>query len=268
MYCFLGPPTPPAPPPSPHRATMPRRRNPKPRQMMKAEGGAQAEALRAEGLSPEQVFRNITASNVAHMERTARERGRCLSCWQTARHGCCICGDMQPVEMKVPMRILVWCHARDYLNAGDDAKLLRCCVAGAASTELAVFGTSGDAVIEAAVQGAPERSMLLFPDDDAVTIGEFLARQGPEPDPVASGVAHARGSAGVAPQPSASEGGLGQAPVSEPLTVVVLNGTWSNVKPMLRYFNKSIDPTGAVRHVALAPTTLSVCECSNGLPPR
>ena len=135
-------------------------------------------------------------------------------------------------------------------------------------TELAVFGTGGDAVIEAAVQGAPERSMLLFPDDDAVTIGEFLARQGPEPDPVASGVAHARGSAGVAPQPSASEGGLGQAPVSEPLTVVVLNGTWSNVKPMLRYFNKSIDPTGAVRHVALAPTTLSVCECSNGLPPR
>ena len=103
--------------------------------------------------------------------------------------------------------------------------------------------------------------MLLFPDDDAITIGEFLARQGPEPDPVASGVAHARGSAGVAPQPSASK-------VSEPLTVVVLNGTWSNVKPMLRYFNKSIDPTGAVRHVALAPTTLSVCECSNGLPPR
>jgi DTW domain-containing protein YfiP len=46
--------------------------------------------------------------------------------------------------------------------------------------------------------------------------------------------------------------------IEEELTVVVLNGTWGNVKPMLRHFNTNVDPGRRVRHVALQPDTLSV----------
>lgn len=219
---------------------MTRRKNEVARDQSKRDGRAQADALRAQGLSPPEVFAEITRRNLEFMRNEAKERGRCLQCWQTARHGCCICADMQPpLLLQVPMKIIIWCHSRDYLNAGDDAKLLPCCVAGRASTEMMLFGTPDDDRLAEAVNADPRRSLLLFPDETAITVQEYL-----------------RGAVGAAPPPDS--GTNGTLTVQEPLTVVVLNGTWGNVKPMLRHFNAKIDPEGRIRHVALEPDTLSV----------
>jgi DTW domain-containing protein YfiP len=225
---------------------MTRRKNEVARDQSKRDGRAQADALRAQGLSPPEVFAEITRRNLEFMRNEAKERGRCLQCWQTARHGCCICADMQPpLLLQVPMKIIIWCHSRDYLNAGDDAKLLPCCVAGRASTEMMLFGTPDDGRLAEAVNADPRRSLLLFPDETAITVQEYL-----------------RGAVGAAPPPDS--GTNGTLTVQEPLTVVVLNGTWGNVKPMLRHFNAKIDPEGRIRHVALEPDTLSGAHLQRG----
>lgn len=223
--------------------SMTRRKKAVSRDASKRHGRELADSLRAQGMSPEQVFAEITRRNLDYMASEAVKKGRCLQCWQTAQHGCCICDDMQQLQLRVPMRILIWCHARDYLNAGDDAKLLPCCVAGRASTEMMLFGTPDDERLAAAVMALPERSLLLFPDETAITIQEYLDGE--------NGCSTAA-SGGLGP------GGHGPSAIVEQLTVVVLNGTWGNVKPMLRYFNTKIDPGHRVRHVALQPDTLSV----------
>lgn len=58
--------------------------------------------------------------------------------------------------------------------------------------------------------------MLLFPDETAVTVDEFNAQLATE---------------GLADM---VVGGAQGAPPKE-MTVVVLNGTWSNVKPILKH---------------------------------
>jgi DTW domain-containing protein YfiP len=194
-----------------------------------------ADSLRAQGLSNAEVFSEITRQNIEYMERTCKEKGRCMRCWHPAEN--CICADLLPVQLRVPMRVIGWCHSRDYLNAGDDAKLL-CTMAGAASFEMLMFGRpADDAILMAAVRECPERALLLFPDDTAITVSQFWS---------------AGSRTGDGPAPTA------ESRIEEPLTVVVLNGTWGNVKPMLRHFNKVIDPDSRVRHVALEPTSLSV----------
>jgi DTW domain-containing protein YfiP len=223
--------------------SMTRRKKAVSRDASKRHGRELADSLRAQGMSPEEVFGEITRRNLDYMASEAAKKGRCLQCWQTARHGCCICDDMQQLQLRVPMRILIWCHARDFLNAGDDAKLLPCCVAGRASTEMMLFGTPDDERLGAAVMARPERSLLLFPDETAITIQEYL--DGGD------------GCSTAAPDGLAA-GSPGASMVKEELTVVVLNGTWGNVKPMLRHFNTKIDPGHRVRHVALQPDTLSV----------
>lgn len=224
---------------------MPRKKNPVSRDQSKRRGRELADSLRAQGLSSEEVFSEITRQNLEWMANEATKKGRCLRCWQTARHGCCICADMQRLQLRVPMRILIWCHARDYLNAGDDAKLLPCCVAGRASTELMLFGTPDDERLATTVMKHPDRSLLLFPDESAITIQEYLQGNEHRSTPMCNGCTSAGGS-------------YGMSKMDEELTVVVLNGTWGNVKPMLRHFNSKIDPNRRVRHVALQPDTLSV----------
>lgn len=223
------------------------------RDQSKRNGRELADSLRAQGLSPTEVFAEITRRNVEFMEAEARQKGRCLQCWQTARHGCCICADMLQLQLRVPMRILIWCHARDYLNAGDDAKLLPCCVAGNASTEIMLFGTPDDEQLASAVMAQPERSLLLFPDETAITIQDYLRGC-----TTAAALGGDSGAARDTSMPGSRQGTSGTVVVREELTVVVLNGTWGNVKPMLRHFNTKIDPSRRVRHVALQPETLSV----------
>ena len=203
----------------------------------KRKGQALSASLRAQGLSPTEVFAEITRRNVEHARASAHKKGRCLECWHTAVHGCCICADMMAVRLRVPVNILMWYHARDYMNAGDDAKLLKCCIGGRGKAEILINGTKDDEVIKEAVQRAPDRTLLLFPDETAITIDAFFGR------PLAESGSHMQSTA---------------MDLKEELIIIVLNGTWNNVKPMLKQFNKTIDPGGKVRHVALQPNTLSV----------
>ncbi|CAE8605269.1 unnamed protein product, partial [Polarella glacialis] len=125
-------------------------------------------------------------------------------------------------------KFLIYMHPRDWYNAGDDAKILLS--AAPASSEIFVFGRPGDD--ERLKRSLEESSsaLLLFPDASAVSVEEFLDQK---------------------------QGDI-TADISAPgvTAIVVIDGTWNNVKQMQKHFTKEVAPS--VPHVKLMPTSLSV----------
>eukprot|EP01051_Picozoa_sp_SAG22_P009113 SAG22_NODE_736_length_7533_cov_9.168281_5_plen_321_part_00 len=222
---------------------MPRKKAALDRGEQKRRGEALVERHLQQGRTQQELFAAITLENLQHMETAAVAKGKCLRCWQSARNGVCICPDLRPVLLRTPVHIVVWYHPRDWLCGGDDAKLLRAC-AGAGNTTQLLFGRpADDEQLTEILRRGGGRSVLLFPDKTAITADEFVQR------------ARGGGSGGGPAAP-----GQGEGEDEQPITVVVLNGTWNNVKPILKHFNKHIDPAGRIPHVALKPETLSVYQ--------
>ncbi|CAE8602908.1 unnamed protein product [Polarella glacialis] len=135
---------------------------------------------------------------------------------------------MPQLTFKTRTKFLIYMHPRDWYNAGDDAKILLS--AAPASSEIFVFGRPGDD--ERLKRSLEESSsaLLLFPDASAVSVEEFLDQK---------------------------QGDI-TADISAPgvTAIVVIDGTWNNVKQMQKHFTKEVAPS--VPHVKLMPTSLSV----------
>lgn len=162
---------------------------------------------------------------------------RCQRCWfPTDDSGTnrCICSKLTPLSFRKNVRFLIYLHPRDWYNAGDDAKILLS--AAPDRTELFVFGHPGhDERLREALAQAPA-SVLLFPDDSAILVDEFLARLRKQDD------------AAVCSETDDAD--------NVELSIVVIDGTWNNVKQMQKHFTREIGPT--TPHVKLLPTSLSV----------
>lgn len=165
------------------------------------------------------------------MIRRKEERcmnSRCHRCWFPSDcdgTNYCICASMPPLPFRTRTKFLIYMHPRDWFNAGDDAKILLS--AAPHASEIFVFGRPADEEkLRRSLQSGP--AVLLFPDASAISTEEFL-----------------RGCSSM----DASES-------SEDILVVVIDGTWNNVKQMQKHFSREIAPH--VPHLRLEPTTLSV----------
>jgi hypothetical protein len=105
------------------------------------------------------------------------------------------------------------------------------------------------AVIEAC--GGSDNAVLLFPDDTAITIDEFLERRDAPPDPGAPTSPEMR----IA---SPTEGVRVAALAAEekPLIVIAVDATWKKARKMMHHFTQCV--SAAVPHVCLKPTTASI----------
>ena len=122
-------------------------------------------------------FVRDTAVLLRKKERCVASGTKCGRCWLRPRR--CLCSKVQlPVALSRPVRFIVYMSREDYLSGGDDAKLLQ--VAFPGRTDIFVHGRAGDdARLAAAVAaGDAERTLLLFPDDDAHDSTEWLRARG------------------------------------------------------------------------------------------
>lgn len=247
---------------------MPRKKAPLSRAEQKQRGQAIVKGHLQEGRSKAEIFARMTQQNVAFMEQNAIKKGKCLNCWQSFRNGVCICEDLRPVHLTIPVHIIVWYHPRDWLCAGDDAKLLRTCQ-GAARTSTIIFGQpSDDARLLHELQQCKGKAVLLFPDECAITVDEFLQEHRPQmtPGKACCCIQEDMQKLDVGtPNTETAEGPAMKIADDKQdrravMTVLVLNGTWNNVRPILKHFNRCIDPEGHIPHVALKPDTLSVYQ--------
>jgi len=187
------------------------------------------EASLMEGIPKEDRAKFLTQA----MLRRKEERlvpTRCYRCWfPTNCDGTsyCICSSMPPLTFKTRTKFLIYMHPRDWYNAGDDAKILLSAAPDA--SEIFVFGRPGDdEKLQRSIESC-SAAVLLFPDASAISTEDFL---------------NAQNSRTLEDKSDADIG------------VVVIDGTWNNVKQMQKHFSKYVGPR--VPHVKLEPTALSV----------
>jgi hypothetical protein len=78
------------------------------------------------------------------------------------------------VATRLPVRVLVLMHHKEYLSAGDDAKLLLAMMPQ--QSELFVFGRAGDVQrLEAEMAVDPAHTLLLWPGEHSSSVDEYRA---------------------------------------------------------------------------------------------
>ncbi|EOD29857.1 hypothetical protein EMIHUDRAFT_468479, partial [Emiliania huxleyi CCMP1516] len=140
-------------------------------------------------------------------------------------------------------------HHKEFLSAGDDAKLLTAMLPPE-QARVFVYGRRADwDALAAELAADPQHTMLLWPGEGALTVGEFVERRLPQSSPWRRVAAGGRGEA------------EGEAEASRPLMrVVVLDGVYNHARSMFRALRRRLPPAHVPPHVALHPTSLSVYQ--------
>jgi DTW domain-containing protein YfiP len=195
---------------------------------------ASRKALGKQGIDGNALFEAMASQS---LEAKADARSlRCPRCWHDLAQRC-ICKHIPTIETQSQVKVLVVMHHKEYLCAGDDAKLLLAMLPPS-QAELFVFGRSGDCErLSEELAIDPAHNLMLWPGEDALTTDDFVQMTPAFRD---------RDDAAAAPMPL--------------LRVVVLDGTYRHALTMFRSLRKRLESTGVPMppHVALHPKTLSV----------
>lgn len=195
-----------------------------------------------EGYKGSELFEKI-ATNSIEIKSQARNN-RCSKCWHDQKTHC-ICAHVRPIQVHRPIKALVLMHYKEYLSAGNDAKLLLSMLPDGLK-ELYIFGKEGDwQRFEEECSIDPKHTILLWPSEDAWTVEEWMD-QLPVDSPW-----NATHTSQLQTEPHR----LTQLPT---LRVIVLDGVYSHARLMFRTMKRRFPPDKMPPHVALHPTTVSV----------
>ena len=209
------------------------------------------------GLSKAEIFERLASQSIEAKEASCANR--CKQCWHDKEQRC-ICAHIpdHSLTLMLNVKVLVLMHHKEYLCAGDDAKLLLAALPSDRS-ELFIFGKSGDwqrLAAELAVD--PTHTLLLWPGDGAATVDEFVASL-PASSPWRGSSARRSSPPKDTPPTNAARAASGGLNVERPLLrVIVLDGVYAHARSMFRHIRKELPAEHVPRHVALHPNTLSV----------
>ena len=219
------------------------------------------------------LFEKVASKSIQSKE-SARSN-RCSHCWhdQTLR---CIChlipsitnetsttttskttpttssAENQGPLLLPTIQVLVLMHYKEYLSAGDDAKLLLKMLPN--NSKLFVFGREGDyRRFEEECSIDPTHTLILWPEESAITIEEYVNRL--PNDSMWKQRRQNRRQPETAPDTAQSnevEEGL---PI---LRVIVLDGVYAHARNMYKTMKKQILKQQPLKTVALHPDTVSV----------
>ena len=222
---------------------------------------AARDALLSAGLSQFELFEALTTKSIQAKEEA--NSNRCKACWHDLTHRC-ICQHLRlPREdvqkMRLNVRILVLMHHKEYLSAGDDAKLLLAMLPPS-HCELFVFGRSGDLDrLEQELAIDPVHNLVLWPSEDAATVDTFCAGlPGASPWRGASSSCDDCSKSDTAGDTSKTDTSGDTARERPVLRVLVLDGVYNHARLMARTLRRRLPAAIIPREVALHPTTLSV----------
>ena len=231
------------------------------------EARARRAALEAEGCTEDEVLEGMVDGAIARKENSKRHL--CSRCWHdaSATNRKCICHHLGQLQTALPAKVLVLMHHKEYLKAGDDAKLLLAMLP-AERTELYVFGRRGDlARLQAELRVDPAHTLILWPGNDALTVDQFVERL-PRTSPwrssratrsrreaaaaaaaaarPAAGASEAEEEAGAAEEAEAAEATEAEEAAEEAarcselpvLRVVVIDGAYGHARTMFRHLQR------------------------------
>ena len=214
------------------------------------------------------LFERIATRSIRTKE--AARSNRCGRCWHDRTHRC-ICHLIPTLpssfdDISLPMssvRFLILMHYKEYLSAGDDAKLLLAMLPPR-NAKLFVFGRIGDwQAFEEELSSDPMHTLTLWPGDGALTIEHFLTEL-PENSrwkklggrTATAAAAAAAPDADIAKMGNESATGDDDGDRPPMLRVVVLDGVYSHARTMFKTMRQRL--SSFPKFVALHPDTVSV----------
>jgi DTW domain-containing protein YfiP len=229
-------------------------------------------SVKDQGYQGVELFEKIATRTVEikEIERT----NRCLRCWHD-RITRCICSHIPPLEEKnvsLPIKVIILMHYKEYLSAGNDAKLMLALLPGKRQrSQLFVFGRQGEwAKFQHECSLDPDHTLLLWPAERALTVDGFISklpadspwRQRAEEMPQEIDGVDLNVDVDVtcrtdSTKPINNTGCMRTLPT---LRVVVLDGVYSQARLMFKTIKRrfAADSVPVPPHVALHPKTLSV----------
>lgn len=212
-------------------------------QRVRKEGSVIIRKLRDDGCEGRELFEKIASSVIEKKEHS--RSNRCSRCWHDAKTRC-ICHLVPDLtETKLPVKVLILMHYKEYLSTGDDAKLILAMLPPN-QAELFVFGKQGDwERFEKEITIDPVHTMTLWPGEGAQTYSEFIQNL---PDG-----SHWRTQNRDERSPSTGTPSRVKLPI---LRVIVLDGVYSHARNMFKTMKKILPVFPP--YVALHPETLSV----------
>lgn len=197
-----------------------------------------------------ELFEQVATRSIQVKE--GARTNRCRRCWhdRTLR---CICHLIPALsafndrdQPSSNVRFVILMHYKEYLSAGDDAKLLPAMLPPR-NVKLFVYGREGDwqAFVEE-ISSDPIHTLTLWPGDGAMMIENFLA----ELPNMSTWRQSGRTTAGM---PHAN---IAVVPM---LRAIVLDGVYSQARTMFKTMRQRLVPLGIFpKFVALHPDTVSV----------
>jgi len=231
-----------------------------------------SESAKEQGYEGVDLFEKI-ATRTVEIKETQRTN-RCRRCWHD-RVTRCICSHIPPLaekSVKLPIKVIILMHYKEYYSAGNDAKLMIALLPGERRrSQLYVFGRKGDfEKFQAECSLDPDHTLLLWPAENALTVNDFISKL-PEESPwrqradrITQDNADGNGTSDddIDCKTTSSETEIdpelmGTLPT---LRVIVLDGVYSQARSMFKTIKRrfAADSVPIPPHVALHPKTLSV----------
>jgi DTW domain-containing protein YfiP len=222
-----------------------------------------SEKLRQQGYDGLELFEKIATRTVELKEKS--RTNRCHRCWHD-KDSRCICSHIPPLaQVKLPIKIMVLMHYKEYFSAGNDAKLLLAMMPEELK-ELYLFGKEGDwDKFETECALDPNHTFLLWPAEDALTV-DGLVHKLPIDSPwrECQQVENTQQIIEKTTRMTEENKSIGKenSKISNhslpTLRVIVLDGVYSQARSMFRTIKRRFPPSLVPPYVALHPTTLSV----------
>ena len=165
---------------------------------------------------------------------------KCNLCWYT--HDRCVCSLLKPLTFQLDVEFIVFLHISEFGNSGDASKILNC--AAPSRTKFYIYGNKADELhLQQYFIEKTQNNILLFPSEEAYTVDQVLTAQRNEEIP--NNLQNLTFANDI------------------PLTIIVINGTWRLVRPMLHQFTKLTD--GKIPHIRLHPESLDYWQSLGGV---
>ena len=222
-----------------------------------------SKSLKEQGYNGVDLFEAIATRTVEIKE--SQRGNRCRRCWHD-RATRCICfyiPALPEASIKLPIKVIVLMHYKEYLSAGNDAKLMLAMMPGDRQqrSQLYVFGRTGDwEKFQAECALDPDHTLLLWPAENALTVDGFLSNL-PEDSPWRQRAESMRDGdsdgTGIDVNTQCENQDSAGLPT---LRVIVLDGVYSQARSIFKTIKRRFTAScvKVPPHVALHPKTLSV----------
>ena len=230
-----------------------------------------SKSAKEQGYEGVDLFEKI-ATRTVEIKETQRTN-RCRRCWHD-RITRCICSYIPPLaekNVKLPIKVIILMHYKEYYSAGNDAKLMIALLPGERRrSQLYIFGRKGDwEKFQSECSLDPDHTLLLWPAENALTVDGFISKLPEESlwrqradgmiqdNNDSTGVNNEIDCKTISSETEIDPERLSKLPT---LRVVVLDGVYSQARSMFKTIKRrfAADRVPIPPHVALHPKTLSV----------